>query len=98
MFRLAVIIHNPLADSAVTWFGIVVVSLTALIVVIGLVLAMGHARRDGGDEASDPGLEAMRHRRLVVLRPGKSRTPQAAVVSELDRTGESEPAASNAES
>jgi hypothetical protein len=92
MLRLAVIVHNPLADSAVTWFGIVLVLLIASIVVLGLVLAMGRARRDGGDDASDPGLEAMKHRRLVVLRPRKSGNPQGAVVSELDPTGESEPA------
>jgi hypothetical protein len=91
MLRLAVIVHNPLADSAVTWFGVVLVLLTASIVVLGLVLGMGRARRDGDDGTVDPGLEAMRHRRLVVLRPRKSARPQATVVSELDRTGE-EPA------
>jgi hypothetical protein len=89
MLRLNIIVQNPAAASAVTWFGIILVLLIALIVALGIVLSLGRGRRDDDDGATDPGLETMRHRRLVVLRSRKSRGPQAAVVSELEPTEES---------
>jgi hypothetical protein len=92
MLRLSVIVHNPAADSAITWIGMIILALLAAgIGALWLVLASGHWRRDDDEDASDPGLEALRRRRLVVRRARKSPGPQGAVVSELDPTPESEP-------
>jgi hypothetical protein len=91
MLRLNVIVQNPAGASVVIWFGVVLVLVITLIVVLGVTLSLARARRDDDDDGSDPGLEAMRHRRLVVLRSRKSRGPQAVVVSELDPAGDSEP-------
>ena len=89
MLRLAVIVHNPTADNAITLVGVVIVALlAAVVVVLWVVLAGGLVHRDEGPD--DPALDTLRRLRLVV-RPRKSRDPNAAVVSELDPDGESEP-------
>jgi hypothetical protein len=90
MLRLNLIVHNPAGDSVITWIGVIILALlAALILALWVVLARRTVHPDEG--AIDPGLEVLRHRRLVVLPSRKSPDPQAAVVSELDPTGESEP-------
>jgi hypothetical protein len=89
MLRFNLIVHNPAGDSAITWIGVIIVAvLAAMIVALWVAIARRAVHPD--DSASDPGLEVLRHRRLVVLHPRKSRDPEAPVVSELDPTGESE--------
>jgi hypothetical protein len=84
MLTLCVIDANPAGASAVTWFGVIVLALVAAVVVGLWVVAAGKLARgndsDLDESADDPGLEALRHRRLVVRRP---RGRQAAVVAEL---------------
>ena len=90
MLSLGVIVNNPVGATAITWIGVVILGLlAAVIVALWVVLARRSVHPDDG--ASDPGLEALRHRRLVVRRSRKSRDPDAPVVSELDPTGDSEP-------
>jgi len=90
MLRLALIVQNPAATSVITWVGMVILGLlAAMIIALWVVLARRSVHPDEG--ASDPGLEVLRHRRLVVLPSRKSPDPEGPVVSELDPTGESEP-------
>jgi|SRR5580698_8742143 hypothetical protein len=92
MLRLSIIVQNPAADSAITWFGVGMLALLAAVIVgVWVVAARRLAHHDEND--SDPALETLRHRKLVVLRSRKPRGPQAVVVTELEPTGESEPAA-----
>jgi hypothetical protein len=88
MLRLAIIARNPALTSAITSFGMIVLALVAVLIVgLWVVVARGQARRnirDFDDSASDPGLDALRHERLVVR---NSRGPQDAVESEFERTG-----------
>ena len=95
MLRLNVVVQNPAAASALDWFGVVLfVLLAALVVALWIVVARGRARRnvkDFDDSASDRGLQALRHRRLVVRPARKPRGSQAAVVAELDPIAEPEP-------
>jgi hypothetical protein len=94
MLRLDIIVRNPVADSAITWFGVGMLALLAAVIVGAWVVA---ARRLGSHDENDsnPALETLRRRKLVVLRPRKPRGPHAVVVTELEPTGESEPAASD---
>lgn len=93
MLRLLVIVSNPTGASAIAWVGIVILALlAAVIVALWVVLARRTAQPDEG--AADPALDALRNRRLVVRRARKSRDPEAAVVSELDPAGKSEPTGS----
>jgi hypothetical protein len=88
---LDLIVHNPAGDSAITWVGAgIVAALATAIAALWVVLARRIVHPDD-EGASDSAAEVLRHRRLVVLRPRKSRDPKAAVVSELDPTTESEP-------
>ena len=89
MLRLNLIVHNPIGDSAITWIGVIIVALSAAaIVALWLALARNTVKPDDG--ASGPGLEALRHRRLVVLPARTSSGPKDVVVSELDPAGKSE--------
>jgi hypothetical protein len=91
MLRLNIIQQNPALASAITWFGMILLAVMAvLIVALWVVVARGRARRDARDfdqSASDPGLEALRHERLVV-QPGG---PQGDVEAELERTEPTDP-------
>jgi hypothetical protein len=91
MLRLDIIQQNPAFASAITWFGVIVLALVAALTAgLWVVVARGRARRnaqDFDDSASDPGLEALRHERLVVRPSGAP----GAVEVEIERTGESEP-------
>jgi hypothetical protein len=92
MLRLCLIVQNPAATSAITWIGMVIVALSAAVIVaLWVFLARRTVHPDDG--VDDPGLEVLRHRRLVVLPARKARGQQAAVLSELDPTSESEPTA-----
>ena len=94
MLRLSIIVQNPAMASAITLFGVIVLALVAaLILGLWVVVARGRARRDAEDfdeSASGSDLEALRHERLVRQPSDGS---QAAVVAELERTGESGPTA-----
>jgi hypothetical protein len=93
MLRLNLIVHNPVGDSVITWIGVIILAvLAAMVAALWVAIARRTVRPDDG--ASDPGLEGLRRRRLVVLPSRKSRDPEAVVVSELDpSTSESEPTA-----
>jgi len=91
MLRLNIIQQNPALASAITSFGMILLAvMSVLILALWVVVARGRARRNARDfeeSASDPGLDALRHERLVV-RPGG---PQGDVEVELERTGNAEP-------
>ena len=98
MLKLNIIEHNPAGAIAVTWFGVIFVSLVAVIIVGVWFFAVFRAGQDLGDlNADDPALERLRHRRFVVRRPRRPRGTQANrgiqanIVSELEPAGESEP-------
>ncbi len=96
MLRLNIVQHNPEVANLVTSFGFVLLALVAaLTLALWIVVARGRARRDIQDfDASDAdsGLEALRHERLVVRPSATPAEPQAAVVAELEPTGESDSA------
>jgi len=95
MLRLDVIVQDPAAASAFAWFGGALFALLAALAIgLWIVVARGRARRDirdFDDSAADPGLEALRHRRLVLLRARKPRGPHATVVAKLEPTDAPEP-------
>jgi hypothetical protein len=83
MLTLGVINVNPAGASAITWFGVIILALLAVVVVgLWLVVARQLARnRDNDPDSDDPGLDALRRQRLIVRRP---RGRQATVVAELE--------------
>jgi hypothetical protein len=95
MLRLAIIARNPALTSAITSFGMILLALMAVMIVgLWVVVARGRARRDARDfdeSASDPGLEALRHERLVVTPSRAPGDPHADVEAQLERTEASEP-------
>jgi hypothetical protein len=95
MLTLDIIVQNPGGADAIVLANIAVLAVVAALVAgLWVVVARGRARRDIRDfdeSASDRDLQALRHRRLVVLPGRKPRGPQAPVVSELEPTGEPEP-------
>ena len=93
MLTLGLIVQNPTGAAAITWVGIVILALlAALLVGLWVFVARGLVHRD--EDAGDPALEALRHRKFVVRRSRKTSGPQAAVVAELDPDGEAEPTCS----
>jgi len=92
MLRLSIIVQNPAMASAITTFGVILLALVAAMILgLWVVVARGRARRDAEDfDESASDLEALRHERLVRQPSDGS---QAAVVAELERTGESGPTA-----
>ena len=84
MLTLSIIDVNPAGASAITWFGVIFLALVAAIVVGLWVVVAGRLARgsdsDLNDSTDNPGLEALRRRRLIIRRP---RGRQAAVVAEL---------------
>jgi len=95
MLTLSVIEANQAGASVVTWLGVVVFAPVAAIVIglwVFVVRRLGQRDRDlalSRDEEQD--LEALSQTQLVVQRGGKSRGPQAVVVSELEHTGRAGP-------
>jgi hypothetical protein len=92
MLTLGVINVNPAGASAITWFGVIVLALVAVVVVgLWVVVAGRLARnRDNDPDSDDPGVDALRHLRFVVRR---QRGPKGAVVAELEPDSPSNPAA-----
>jgi hypothetical protein len=89
MLKLNLIVQNSAGEGVVTWFGIVSLALLAIVIAgLWVVVATGPAR---GESADDRGLKALRRRRLVVRSSRRPRGAQGAVVSELERAGESGP-------
>jgi hypothetical protein len=78
MLTLAVVDANVTGANVVTWFGIFILAIVAAVVVgVWLAVARELARRSAGhrdDDADDPGLEALRHRHLLVRR-ARNRQP-----------------------
>jgi hypothetical protein len=94
MLRLGIITHNPSGTGLITSIGMISLAFVAVVIAgLWIVVVLGRARRaaqDVDDSASERGLEALRHLRLV----RRSRTPsgsQAAIVAELEPVDESEP-------
>ena len=93
MLKLIIIEQNPAAAAALTWFGVIVLALVAATIVgvwIAVALRAGHKLEDQDENAANPALEGLRRMRLVVRRPRKPLGTQAAVVSDLEPTGETE--------
>ena len=92
MLTLGVINVNPAGASAITWFGVIVLSLLAVVVVgLWVVMAKRLARnRDDDPDSDDPSLDALRRLHLKVRRP---RGGQATVVAELEPDSASDQAA-----
>jgi hypothetical protein len=84
MLELAVIVHNPAAESVVAGLGIVIVaSVAAVVIALWVVVARRRAGRD--EREPDEGLETLRHLDLVVRKP---RGPGSVEVAELKRDAE----------
>ena len=92
MLTLGVINVNPAGASAITWFGLIILALLAVVVVgLWVVVAGRLARnRDNDPDSDDPGLDALRQQHLVVRRQGGQKD---AVVAELEPDGPGDSAA-----
>jgi hypothetical protein len=100
MLKLIIIEQNPAAATALTWFGVIFLALVAATIVGVWIAAALRARRglEGeADNAANPALEGLRRMRLVVRRSRKPSGTQAAVVSELEPDGESQPTGAGAQ-
>jgi hypothetical protein len=93
MFTLGLIVRNPAGAAAITWVGVVILALLAALLA-GLWVFVARELVTHDENPGDPALEALRHRKFVVLRSRKARGPQATDVAELEPTGESEPTGS----
>jgi hypothetical protein len=93
MLRLDLIVRNPAGETAITWIGVVILALLAAMLV-GLWVLAARVRTLPDENAGDPALDALRHRKFVVRRSANAAGPQAVDVAELDPDGESEPSGS----
>jgi hypothetical protein len=92
MLTLGVINVNPTGTSAITWFGMIVLALLAVVVAgLWVFIARRLARNRAEDpDSDDPSLDALRQQHLVVHEPeGKP----GAVVAELEPDAPADPAA-----
>jgi hypothetical protein len=95
MLKLDIVQHNPAIADLLTAFGVVLLAaVAALTLGLWLVVVRGRARRqirEFNDSASDSGIEALRHERLVARPTPAAQAPQGVVVADLERTEEPDP-------
>jgi hypothetical protein len=95
MPRLLIIAQNATGVSVITSLGVILLAGVAVVILaLWIAVVLVRARRgveDPDDAASERGLEALRHWRLVSRRPPTAPGSQSAVVAEFEPTGDSDP-------